>query len=105
MKAREAVKIITRIIGLETLPPGSVRELEAFMELVLSQQPIRKESTVKDQPNDVQPEENTISLTDIEHFDLPKELNLQIEGNQTVQKIKIFPDGISEDAGKEPAVA
>lgn len=105
MKAKDAVRIINRIIGIESLSPIHTQELEAFLTLLMEGNAPKTRPMPKEAPNEIKQEENTISLDSVEHFELPKEFNLQMEGDDHLQKIKIFPDGISEEPAEPPAAA
>lgn len=106
MTPKDASNLIVRIINAP-LSKAQLRDIDTVMELIFAQghdEPVKKQKVV-DQPNDIKPEENTINLQDVDFFELPKEMNVQIEGEQTVHKIKIFPDGVSEEPTAEPPTA
>jgi len=104
MNAKDASKLVIRLLGITTIPPAVQKDLDVLMELILSRPQEKMASKVKNEMNDVPPEENTIDLQTIDHFDLPSEMNIQVEGNEATQKIKIFPDGMSETKVEEEAV-
>ena len=100
MTAKQATDLVLRILGIAECPKDNRSQLQAFLEMCMTgAQPKAAEKRIpKDEVNDIKPEENTISLAEAFHFDFPKEFNLQVEGQEGTRKIKIFPDGLSEDA-------
>ena len=104
MNATTAGDIILRILGITGCPKNTKTELNAFLEMYSAQTQKKEPSKQKDEANEIKPEENTIDMQTIDHFDMPDEMNVQVEGNEATHKIKIFPDGLSETPVKEEAV-
>jgi hypothetical protein len=104
MNAKDASKLVVRLLGIATIPPSVQKDLDNLMELIMNRPQPKQASAVKDETNDIKPEENTIDLQTIDHFDMPEEMNVSVEGNEAVHKIKIFPDGMSETPVEEEAV-
>jgi hypothetical protein len=96
MKPKDSAALVFKILGIVPTK-AQYHDVNALMELIYARNTAEKRETrVIDQPNDIKPEENTINLQEVDHFEFPKEFNLQVEGEEHLKKIKIFPDGISE---------
>lgn len=106
MNPKDATTLIFRILGVDVTQKAKFREVQSLMELIFARGVAeKKQSNVKDTPNDIKPEDNTINLQEVDHFEFPKEFNIQVEGDEsTLRKVKIFPDGLSEEpAASTPA--
>lgn len=98
MTSQQASELVLRILSVSKCSRKSKAELMAFLELLMGAKPsAAAKSNVVEQPNEFKPEENTINLAEAFHFDFPKEFNLQVEGQDGLRKMKIFPDGVSEE--------
>jgi hypothetical protein len=104
MNSSTATDIVLHILGINGCPKHIRTQLSSFLELISSQPQKKDEKKIKEDANEIKPEENTIDLQTIDHFAMPEEMNVQIEGNEQSHKIKIFPDGVSETTNKEEAV-
>lgn len=102
MNAKDATKMLVHLCGFESVPPSRLKDVETMMEIILStRQEGEKRGTVKEAPNEIKQEDNTINLQDVDHFEMPEEINVAMEGEDAVRKIKIFPDGVSETPAAE----
>jgi hypothetical protein len=83
MNPNTATDILLRLRGISTCPKAVREEVVAFIGIIAARpEPIKAEPKVKEQPNEIKEEENTIDLQTIDHFDMPEEMNIQIEGNE-----------------------
>jgi len=99
MNPTDATQLIAHLLGVK-LTADKQKDMESLMSLILAKHEPIKQSSVAEAPNDLPKEEKTINLADINHFEIPKEVNLQMEGEDTIRKIKIFPDGVSESSSE-----
>ena len=103
MNPKDATRLISHLLGM-SFTPAQQKDIELVMDMIITRQvPVQKSTVVKAEPNDLPPEDNTISLQDVEHFEMPSEINVQMEGEDVTRKIKIFPDGMSEAPPTETA--
>jgi len=111
MDSKKIVNLITRVVGREKVNRRQREELVALIGMVLdANRPAEipkvevKEKVIEDANTMNKEDPNTIDLGMVQNFDIPKDINVEFEGMEGIKKIKIFPDGISEEQST-PAVA
>jgi hypothetical protein len=84
--------LICKIVGDEKCR----EDVKNLLDLVLGEPPSVKEQVAVDD-NQIKEEENLVDLQDALNWKLPNEFNLQIQGEDGLRKIKILPDGMTEN--------
>lgn len=100
MDSEKLLKLIILIVGKENVDREKRSNLRALLESALSGK-VHERPPDKEDVNEFKDEPNTIPLTETGSFKFPSEFNLEVEGEEAIRKIKIFPDGVSEKA-EEP---
>lgn len=95
LSANEITNIIVTIIGKAKVSRGQKKQIIDLLDAVTQAKKYEPPPS-KDEANDIKQEPNTIPLSDLQTFKFPSEFNLEFEGQEGTQKIKIFPDGMSE---------
>jgi hypothetical protein len=102
MNTSKLTAIIVSIIGAEFVSKAQREQIKALLDTIVSatvkvKGATNEPKTVVEEPNTLKDESNTISLQDATYFRLPHDINVEIEGEGEPRKIKIFPDGVSEN--------